>query len=385
MSDITFRSLEADGAFEVELFDERLALRGLSAEAEKAEGKGGDIHFHTHESVRPLWVREVGLFEHADGARFARAADENNRPGGELCGHRLRGKRAAFRTAVLPRGAALCVCGAKFIRERLGGFARGMMRALPDLLLPQRVEAFDVGLKARLARWREDRCDAVAEAKADDFADDVWAIMRALKARIVIELRVGGDADFAPMFIEPHDGPRAGDGGIDPSVDARPNEAFGGEDVEKTDALNGQILDPIERIRIRLATRHSGQIPARRRSRAADATVGIQKPIAGENASDSAHARESHAGVRRGEFEGDGLRADKAQIALRGQRVTEGNNGGFERRGSLPSLRMRSAAEVQKRRFQRAGERLPHEPVLNAAKRDAQACGDGALREPLCA
>ena len=258
------------------------------------------------------------------------------------------------------------------------------MSALPDLLLPQRVEAFDVGLEARFARRREDGCDAVAEAKADDFANDVWAIMRALKTGVVIELCVGGEADFTPMLIEPRNGPRAGDGGVEPSVDARPHEAFGGEDVEKTDAFDGQILDAIERIHIRLATRHSGQIPARGRSRAADAMVGIQEPIARENTSDGALAREGHAGVRAGEFKRDSLRADKAQIALRGERVAEGNNGGFESRRSLPSLGVRSGAEVQKRRHLRTGQREPRKPMLDTPARDTEAGGDGALREPLC-
>ena len=62
------------------MFDERLALWSFSAEAKNAERKGGDIHFHADEAMRPLWVREVGLFEYADGARFGRTADEDDRP-----------------------------------------------------------------------------------------------------------------------------------------------------------------------------------------------------------------------------------------------------------------------------------------------------------------
>ena len=65
---------------EFELLDERLALWSFSAEAKKAERKGGDIHFHADEAMRPLWVRGVGLFEYADGARFGRTADEDDRP-----------------------------------------------------------------------------------------------------------------------------------------------------------------------------------------------------------------------------------------------------------------------------------------------------------------
>ena len=121
----------------------------------------------------------------------------------------------------------------------MGGVARSVMRALPDLLLPQRVEAFDVGLKARVPRRSEDRSDAVSDTEPDDFADDIWAIMRALKTSIVIKLRAGREADSAPVFFEPCDGPRACDGGVDPSVDARPNGAFGGKDVKKIDALDG--------------------------------------------------------------------------------------------------------------------------------------------------
>ena len=105
----------------------------------------------------------------------------------------MRGKRAAFGSTVLPGCATLCVGGAEFIREQLCGIARGVVRAPPDLLLPKCIEAFDVGLETRLARRREDRGDAVAKAKADDFADDVRAIMRALKTRIVVELGESGE------------------------------------------------------------------------------------------------------------------------------------------------------------------------------------------------
>ena len=48
LSDITFRSLEADGADELERFDKRLAVRGFPAEAENTERKRRDIHFHAH-------------------------------------------------------------------------------------------------------------------------------------------------------------------------------------------------------------------------------------------------------------------------------------------------------------------------------------------------
>lgn len=92
---------------EFELFDERLALWSLSAEAEKAERERGDIYFHADEPMGPFWVREVGLFEHADGARFGRAADENDRPCGEFFGHYFLWKWAAFWGAILARCAAL--------------------------------------------------------------------------------------------------------------------------------------------------------------------------------------------------------------------------------------------------------------------------------------
>jgi hypothetical protein len=325
------------------------------------------------------------LFEHADATRLARSADENDHPGSELCSHRMSGKRASFWGAVLPACATQSVGDAKFVREQLRGFARGVAGALPDLLLPERIESFDVGLKAGFAGRREDRGDAVAEAKPDDFADDIRAIMRALKTRIVVELGESGEADFAPMFIKARDRPSAGDGSVDPSVNVRANEAFGGEDVKKTGSLDGQILNTIERIHIRLATRHGGQIPARGRGRAADATTGIQEPMSGENTSDSAHTRKRRTGVQNGEFKRDRLRTDKAQIALGGERVAKGNNGCFESRRSLPSLLVRSRAEIQKRRHLRAGEKLPSKPVLNAAQRDAETGGDSALGEPLCA
>lgn len=111
-------------------------------------------------------------------------------------------------------------------------------------------------------------------------------------------------------------------------------------------------------------------------------SVSIQEPMASENSGDGAHTRESHTGVRTGGFKRDGIRADKAQIALRGQRVAEGNKGGFESRRSLPSLRVRSRTEVEKGRLWRAHARRSGRPMLNPTKRNAEAGGDGALREP---
>ena len=58
----------------------------------------------------------------------------------------------------------------------------------------------------------------MAKAKADDFTDDVWAMMRALKARVVVALRVVGEADFPPRCFEARDGPGAGDLGGEPGA-----------------------------------------------------------------------------------------------------------------------------------------------------------------------
>src|SRR5580698_2898598 len=77
-----------------------------------------------------------------------------------------------------------------------------MVKTRPDLLLPQTVEVFDDGLKARFQRRRKNGSDAQSQAEAHDPADHIRMIMSALKAHIVVELGKGWQSVALPMGLE---------------------------------------------------------------------------------------------------------------------------------------------------------------------------------------
>jgi len=82
------------------------------------------------------------------------------------------------------------------------------MEALPDGLLPTAVEAFNGGLEACFAGGHKDRDHAKLEAGANDAADGVGILMRALKAGVVIELGIRRETNLRPALEDTFQGPR---------------------------------------------------------------------------------------------------------------------------------------------------------------------------------
>lgn len=218
-----------------------------------------------------------------------------------------------------PGGAMLGVGRAKLVGGSLQGRDAGVVGASPDLGLPERVAAFDVGLEACFARRREDGCDAQAQAEADDFTNDVGPVVWALETGVVVELRVGGQAVLAPVRVEAFDDPWRGDALPDPGAHQRSGEALGGESVAEADAFDGQVFDDTKGIRLRLAQAQGGKMPSRGRSRAAEAPGTIEQAVTGEHSGDGADGGHLLGRATQGQGVGDGLRADETQIALGGQ------------------------------------------------------------------
>ena len=67
--------------------------------------------------------------------------------------------------------------------------------AAPDFRLPASIEILDGVLKPVLAHGR----DAQAQAEPHDPAHDIAMLMRTLKARVIIELGIGGQPHGSPM------------------------------------------------------------------------------------------------------------------------------------------------------------------------------------------
>lgn len=74
-----------------------------------------------------------------------------------------------------------------------------MFRARPDLLLPFAVVAFYRFLKAVRADWRKDRHHARTQADPNNAAARIGVLVRAGEAGVIVELRMVGQADPAPV------------------------------------------------------------------------------------------------------------------------------------------------------------------------------------------
>ncbi len=102
------------------------------------------------------------------------------------------GKGAAGRGLVIPRRPALPVSGHEPVTGGLEGRDTGVVKALPDLLLPQMVEALMEILRPVFPRRGKDWRDAQRQAKADDLPQPIRMGVRALKARVIVKLGIRG-------------------------------------------------------------------------------------------------------------------------------------------------------------------------------------------------
>jgi hypothetical protein len=83
--------------------------------------------------------------------------------------------------------------------ERFKGL---VMKALPDLSLPEAVEIFDGGLEAGF-QWRgKDRRDVEGKTKAHHSSDHIGVVVPALEADIIIKLGKGRQSVFAPKQFQ---------------------------------------------------------------------------------------------------------------------------------------------------------------------------------------
>lgn len=107
------------------------------------------------------------------------------------------------------------------------------MAALPNLLLPIRVEALELVLKTLLTRWRKNRGDTQAQTKMHDSSEVRRMAVRALEDRVVIELNVSRKSPPAPVRRNQSTGARAlGSGGKNPGTAEAAPEGNGRQGVE---------------------------------------------------------------------------------------------------------------------------------------------------------
>ena len=144
------------------------------------------IDMTAQQAMRPEWVDWPPMPQEVDAAAFIGAAQINQRAFGRrlpidvpVCG-----KGPARKFVLMSLRQVLPVSFCKTLRSRTERRQIFMVKACPDLLLPQTVEVFDDPLEAHFKRRRKNGRDSQGQTKAHDPANYVRMIMPALKADI---------------------------------------------------------------------------------------------------------------------------------------------------------------------------------------------------------
>ena len=172
------------------LTQQRVVVWITSAQRVETDALMSEVDFAAHESMRPIWINREGSAEQIDVAALIAAAQEDH--GALERGAQVEleafGKEAPFGCEFSPGGSLGAIgCDITGGNSRQG-FAIAKVVALPDLALPQRIEAFDGILEARLARWGEDRDYSQRQTQPADTSDSVGGSVCSLEYCGVVKL-----------------------------------------------------------------------------------------------------------------------------------------------------------------------------------------------------
>src|SRR3972149_5564591 len=151
-----------------------------------------EVHFAAHESMWPIAIDKEGSAEQFDIAFFTAAAQEDHGAFERSAEVKLEafGEAAPLGCEFSP-GGGLGAIGCDITGgDARQGFGIEDVMALPDLALPQRVEAFDGILEARLARWGEDRDHSERQPQPADTSDGVGGSVCSLEYCVVVKLGI---------------------------------------------------------------------------------------------------------------------------------------------------------------------------------------------------
>ena len=124
------------------------------------------------------------MTQHPDLSRLIRPPQVNDRADGTLLEIQPPSfwKRPSLWRLILAGGATLLICAHKPVARRLESRRAGVVKALPDFLLPQMIETFVEILRPMLSRGRKDRRDPQRQTKADDLPQHIRMRVRSLEA-----------------------------------------------------------------------------------------------------------------------------------------------------------------------------------------------------------
>jgi len=245
----------------------------------------------THQTMDPIRVDVESMPEDRDASVVVGASQKDDgslerslQVEGPLFGHGASG-RCGFDAGRMSLAAGGDVAiGASF--ECCETF---VFESIPDLGLPAAVEAFDGRLEASLVGHHEDGSDLEAETEANDPSDRIGIVVWSGEAVVVVELGVGGQAHFGPMFQERfedelggHASSRPGDGQAAMQGNSRKNRKMRA-------TADAQPFDGIEAVELAVTGGQVGQVPSFWWRWTAWSLSAVEQSMTFEDASDGAH------------------------------------------------------------------------------------------------
>src|SRR5580658_3732980 len=243
---------------------QRLPLRLASAQSMDGEVASQSVELTTDESVRPFFVHRHRGFQNGNGSAVGGAAQEYNQRLANLARQEA-GQGPAHGSRFDSGHVAASVGLDKLTGVLLQGDQPGVLAAMPDLGLPEMIEAFDFGLEACFSWWREDRNETEAQTQMDDPTQATGQTVGALETGIIVKLSVVGQAKEPPVCGQAGQYIQGGKGRLRPSGR---QAAIEGDAIEHGDGgatTNGQIFHEIEGVQFDGTLGQIRQIPTWRR------------------------------------------------------------------------------------------------------------------------
>src|SRR6267142_3378092 len=166
---------------------QRLPLWLTPAQGLDGELAGAGVEFAPHQAVGPVFVHRHRGFQNRNGSPVSGAAQEHNVRLADFA-RQGAGQGRTQGSRLDPGGVTFAVGLDELTGVLLERGQPGVPPTVPDLGLPEVIEAFDFCLKARFPWWREDWNESQAQTKMDDATQATGQSVRALKANIIVKL-----------------------------------------------------------------------------------------------------------------------------------------------------------------------------------------------------
>src|SRR5436853_843558 len=275
------------------------------------------IHFAAHQTMTPVATDLILAAQHDDLPALIAATDVD-----DLSFHFCLIVALPLAGKLPPRGRAVAARGFASARRRhiarrllLQPGEAGVLESRPHFGWPQPIVAFNPVLQAVLPGRRKHRRHAEIQTDPDHLADNIRVVMRSGKAGVIVELRIVGQADLAPML---ENGCQSRLGGVGRRRKRAHQMTMQGNDIANFDldaAPNEQPLDEVEFIQLRQAVGDLRQVPALGWRTTTNSSSVIQRPIALKDTTDGAQRRQG-ASPATAKLGADGDRAKLAEITL---------------------------------------------------------------------